>query len=157
MPNWIEGTLKLRGEPEQIKQFFREGVKASQLFDEDDPESMVKEEKLKCGDSYFEFSNEPWVIGTRRAFITEKYSAWVSGEADYVVVPVSIKQAWGFITENWQEIAKKYKLDIRLQGFECGMRFAQDIIIKSDGTVEKDEEIKYDDWDWECPMPNLGG
>ena len=161
MPNWIEGTLKLRGKPENVMRFFREGVDASSLGflgnDKDDPESMVKEEKLEDGEYYYKFSHEPWVKGTRRAFITEEWTVWISEDKDYVVVPVAIKQAWAFVTENWQEIAKQYRLDIRLQGFECGMQFAQDLIIKSDGTVEKDEEIHYDNWDWDCPMPNMGG
>lgn len=36
------------------------------------------------------------------------------------------------------------------------MEFAQEVEILR-GELVKDEEIKYDDWEWECPMAYLGG
>lgn len=47
-------------------------------------------------------------------------------------------------------------MDIRLYGFERGMEFNQEVIIEN-GEIVKDEEIKFDDYDWECVMPHLGG
>lgn len=156
MPNWIEGTLKLRGKPEHIKRFFREGLEPQGSGHGMPDQESFTEEEIIYGDSFFTFHRSPHVVGTRRAFITDEDLVWVYGETD-TVVAVSVQQAWGFIAENWAEIAKKYNLDIRLQGFESGMQFAQDLIVKADGTVEKDKEIHYDDWDWECPFPKMGG
>lgn len=161
MPNWIEGTLKLRGDPENIMRFFREGVAPSTIGfgddENDNPESVVEEEKLRSGSSFFSFKNEPWVKGTRRAFITERWSTYVDADRGQFVAAVSIKQAWNFTAENWKEIAKQFNLDIRLQGFECGCEFAQDLIVAADGTIVHDNEIKYEDWNWDCPMPRMGG
>lgn len=42
--------------------------------------------------------------------------------------------------------------NIRLRG----MQFSQEIEIVN-GELTKEVEIKYDDWTWECPMPNMGG
>ncbi|MBB5146203.1 hypothetical protein HNQ35_001404 [Cerasibacillus quisquiliarum] len=36
------------------------------------------------------------------------------------------------------------------------MEFNQDIEINK-GEIIKDEEIKFDDYEWECIYPNLGG
>jgi hypothetical protein len=36
------------------------------------------------------------------------------------------------------------------------MEFCQEVEIIG-GEVIFDNTIKYDDWKWECPMPNLGG
>lgn len=36
------------------------------------------------------------------------------------------------------------------------MQFYQDFAV-CNGEIFIDEVRKYDDWDWECPMPMLGG
>ena len=41
MPNWIDGTLKLRGRREDIGRFFREGVDASDWPNPKDRENQV--------------------------------------------------------------------------------------------------------------------
>ena len=79
---------------------------------------------------------------------------------DYGVCVVDIKQAWGFDAgdsdlQKWKDIAKEYNLDIRLYGIESGMRFCQEIIITKE-TFEY-RETKYNDWDWDCPFPRMGG
>nr|DAL93830.1 MAG TPA: hypothetical protein [Caudoviricetes sp.] len=39
---------------------------------------------------------------------------------------------------------------------DCGMEFCQNVIVEH-GKIVKDEEIIYNDYEWECPFPNLGG
>lgn len=49
-----------------------------------------------------------------------------------------------------------YDIDIKIYAFEAGMEFNQDIeIIK--GKIIKDDEIKFENYQWECIEPNLGG
>lgn len=45
---------------------------------------------------------------------------------------------------------------MRIHAFECGMCFNQ-IIEIIDGEITKDEEIKFDDYNWDCICPNVGG
>ena len=45
---------------------------------------------------------------------------------------------------------------MKIHGFEKGMQFSQLIEIV-DGEILQDKEIKYDDWDWDCPCPLIGG
>ena len=136
MPNWIEGTLKLRGKREDIKKFLDEGLVTvkDQVFD-------------NSKDGYF-------VKDTRRAFIesnflyTEKYEGTVC---------MNVKQAWEFDVEDWAHISETYNLDLKLCGIECGMQFCQVIAIHKPGKVVKDKTIQYADWVWECPFPFMGG
>ena len=76
---------------------------------------------------------------------------------------MNIKQAWAFDggsstkdLERWTEISTKYNVDIKLFGFECGMEFAQEVIILR-GRKPIVNDIQYEDWEWDCPFPNMGG
>lgn len=51
---------------------------------------------------------------------------------------------------------KQYNVDMRIHAFERGMQFNQ-IIEIIDGKITKDEEVEFDDYDWDCICPNLGG
>jgi len=153
MPNWIEGTLKLRGKSEDLKRFFTEGLEPSTFCGEVEPfDTFVK---FNFSDDYccVDFYKQPHIKGTRRAFITGDCVEWHKG---YDTTAVEVKQAWNFEPEQFAEISKKYNLDIRLYGFEMGMEFCQEIEIIG-GEVTRNNVIEYEDWIWECPMPNLGG
>lgn len=159
MPNWIEGTMKLRGKREDIKRFFREGLDASQWVK---PEKLEEQVTDNSGDGWLEFlfKHEPHIKDTRRAFITDDYAYM---EKDEGVVCVNVKQAWAFYTggeskdlENWKAISEKYNVDIKLFGIESGMQFTQEIVIVR-GRKPIVNEKQYEDWDWDCPFPGMGG
>ena len=155
MPTWIEGSIKIRGKSKDLRQFFSEGLEASMGF------ASLKTDFIDCDDGvghYIAIKNEPHIQGTRRAFIQDCSVEW---DESFATLVMPIKQAWAFIANDgdaraWAEISKKFNLDIRLYGFECGMEFCEEVeVIKGEITAHK--EIKYDDWDWECPMPRMGG
>ena len=153
MPNWIEGTMKLRGKQKDIKRFFDEGLEPSSYFGEVNKlEDQVQDDS---GDGYLEyhFRNEPYICGTRRMFITDS-DAYMYDEDG--VCCFDIKQAWGFKAEELEKISAKFNVDIRVYGIEMGMQFCEEILIENGKTIY-DKEIKYGDWDWECPFPNMGG
>ena len=153
MPNWIEGTLKIRGNDEDLKRFFKEGLEASTTAGY----KKSDEEAVKCDleGSWREvwLHDEPHIKGTRRAFVENNYICW---EKAYDCVAMNIKQAWAFNTDEFQKISKQFNLDIRFWGVEKGMEFCQDVEI-SRGTITRNDELKYDDFIWDCPMPLLGG
>ena len=159
MPNWIEGTMKLRGAQKDIRRFFSEGVEPSNW---PDPKDNIDQVVNKSDDEelWFEFKNEPHIVGTRRAFITDD-EAYMCGENG--VCCVNVKQAWAFDAgsgtkdlERWTEISTKYNVDIKLFGFERGMEFAQEVIVLR-GRKPIVNDIQYEDWDWDCPFPKMGG
>ncbi len=160
MPNWIKGTMKLRGKREDIRRFFKEGLEPSSWAGET---NKIEEQVLDfSGEDYldFGFKHEPHIKETRRAFITDTD---VHMEDDEGAACVNVKQAWAFDAgreakdlENWKAISDKYNIDIKLFGIECGMQFTQEIIIIR-GRRPIVNERQYEDWDWECPFPNMGG
>lgn len=159
MPNWIKGTLKLRGKQEDIRRFFREGLQPSDWPKPEDRVGQIIDRSAE-NELCFEFDREPHIVGTRRAFITDK-SAYMSEESG--VVCVNVKQAWAFHAgsesndlEAWEGISDKYNVDIKLYGIERGMEFTQEIIILR-GQKPIVNERQYEDWDWDCPFPNMGG
>ena len=159
MPNWIEGTLKLRGKQEDMRRFFREGLQPSNWPKPEDRVGQIIDRSAE-NELYFEFNREPHIVGTRRAFITDE-SAHMSEESG--VVCVNVKQAWAFYSGSesndlkaWKGISDKYNVDIKLYGIERGMEFTQEIIILR-GEKPIVNERQYEDWDWDCPFPNMGG
>ena len=159
MPNWIEGTLKLRGKQEDIKRFFREGLQPSNWPDPKDRINQVRDLSEE-NELFFKFNNEPHIVGTRRAFITDE-SVYMCGDSG--VACVNVKQAWAFIAgpdsrdmDQWVEISNKYNVDIKLYGIEAGMEFTQEVIIVH-GEKPIVNDTQYEDWDWDCPFPRMGG
>lgn len=159
MPNWIKGTMKLRGKRENIKRFFKEGLDASSWLKPEDRENQVIDDS-EGSELDFSFRNEPHIKGTRRAFITDENAYMVEDEG---VVCVDVKQAWSFNADRenedlkkWKSISDEYDLDIKLFGIESGMEFEQEIIILRNRRPIITEK-QYEDWEWECKFPNMGG
>lgn len=156
MPNWIEGTLKLRGKSENLKRFFNEYVRPSGWLTDNEGREVIEFIQTNFDGNYCEASimHEPYIKGTTRAFLGEDdYVYW---DEAYATIALDIKQAWCFKREEFAKISEECGIDIRLYGFERGMEFCQDVEI-IDGEVVKDNVIEYDDWDWECPCPKKGG
>lgn len=167
MPNWIEGTMKLRGRRADIKRFFDEQVEPSADFNGSKKDKKEVVIDNSCEDYlWYLFSDEPHIVGTRRMFITDDSTEM---QTDKGVCCFDVKQAWSFNSlpdnsdiDNLKEIADKFNVDIRLYGIECGMHFIHEVMVfhrdkngKRRNTIEN--VIQFDDWDWECPFPNMGG
>lgn len=167
MPNWIEGTLKVRGTLENVKRFLLEGLNdyncSSAYYV--DPVPTPKENWLMINDNkewgYYEidFDNAPYVEGTSGAFVFTDGNHALYYEKEWnepAIAIMKVRQAWTFLKEEWVEISKKYDVDLRLYGLEQGMEFGYEIeIIK--GEVTLNEKLEYGNWKWECPFPYLGG
>lgn len=164
MPNWIEGTMKLRGKQENIKRFFEEGIEASSYFGE--KENLEEQVIDESGEDFLEytFKNEPHVKDTRRMFIKNSFVDMYKEDG---VCTIPIKQAWSFSgpdedEERLIQIADKFHIDIKLYGIECGMQFCQEVLVlhgneEKQGVIKYNNVIQYEDWEWECPFPNMGG
>lgn len=163
MPNWIEGTMKLRGDINNIKDFFLSGISLYR-FDYDTSEDVEIERskwfELEDYPDYWEINlkGEPWINGTHRAFIKQsQISYYGSTSNNAAVIAFDIRAAWYFRPDNFIEIAKTYNLDIKLYGVESGMEFIQEVEIDRKGTLLYDREKEFDNWVWDCPFPDLGG
>ena len=148
MPNWAEGSLKLRGKCENIASALKEML----LND-----TVMLEEEWD-GDLLVFNNTAPYfyINKTRRAFINQnQIEVWL--EEEFCIVELdNFQQAWSAIPENYQEISSKFDVDIKIFTFERGMEFTQEIEI-SKGEIIKNVCSNYDDYQWEVPFSNLGG
>ena len=148
MPNWAEGSLKLRGRSENIASALKQMLLNDTVTLEDEWDGTLL--KFNNTAPYF-YINE-----TRRAFIKqEQIEVWL--EDEFCIVELNnFKQAWSAIPENYQEISIKFDVDIKIFTFECGMEFTQEIEV-SKGEIIKNICYEYDDYQWEVPFSGLGG
>ena len=131
MPNWCEGSLKVRGTKENMTRFILEGLR---------PVGFLGEEKAKLQlDEYGDInSNETcWIENTRRGFVkgVEVYLSEYEDDETFVEVFDS-KFAWGISADELLKTCEKYHVDMKIHGFEMGMEFNQDIEIV-DGRILK--------------------
>lgn len=146
MPNWIEGTCKVRGKKSDIINFLENGL---ERCNGTGPHVTID-------DKYGRTSvlTECWVRGTQRAFIGPS-DVYFEGEG-IEVISLDVRQAWSFKQSEWQKVAQKHNIDIRLWGSEMGMEFTQEVAIEN-GEITLMEVKKYNDWLWEAPFPYMGG
>lgn len=164
MPNWCKGTLKIRGKKENIIKFLEEGTSLLEGLWE--PKEIKPEIEINNCDE-IEIKNLDklkgvdylYIKGTRRNFIdpveNEIYIHDID-EKEQIICLKNFKAAWGIDADALRVISDRYDIDIKIYAFEMGMEFNQDIeIIK--GNIIKDDEIKFENYQWECIEPNLGG
>lgn len=146
MPNWCEGILKVRGPLENIRRFMEWGI-----------DYGPGELQIADYDDELEFnitsSGECWIKGSNRHFVTNDEYMHIYEEGTLFL---HLKAAWNIDANDLLEVCQTYGIDMRVQAFERGMQFSQIVEIIG-GKITKNEVIKYDDWDWECPCPTLGG
>lgn len=172
MPNWVEGTFRARGKKDNIKKFIMEGLSPVSYFEKE--EKISKEITCEENNSFFvrfkiteketgkykKYVKSLSIEGTRKHFIDDLFCGEINvyenkNKESQFCCP--FKSAWAIDTEKIKEIAKKYKIDIRVNGYECGTEFEYVFEVSRKGIIEEDSFIKYDDYAWQCPMPLLGG
>lgn len=168
MPNWAEGSLKIRGSIKNIKRFLDEGIQKKKLntFGKETDENIVSfnDWSDECGIGYeYHFVSTSHIKHTSRAFIDPEIVkngeyAYLGGESKEHIntIALSFKQAWRAEAKSFEKISKEYGIDIAIHTFETGAEFEQDILIK-DGEIVKDEIIEYDNYQFESALPMLGG
>lgn len=165
MPNWCEGTLRVRGKMKDLKRFVSEGIlSTNHEWVEGVPMTKMTPLKMeeyedgeRCGFSVLEGVQGAWLKGTRRHFVQQDYIEMESRAWDDVrTLCLEIQAAWGMDATQLQAICKEFSVDMRVYGFECGMEFNQNIEIIN-GEITKDREVKFDDYEWECICPRQGG
>lgn len=163
MPNWAEGTIKIRGTKDNIRKFLTEGLNPIPRVEK----AMAKVMGLEYSDPTVTIEEDEWefimsspngfhVKGTARAFIEGSIEWYFSDDETMTLSISSFKQAWGVTPEPFINLSKQFEVDIRIYVFEQGMEFNQEIEIHN-GQLIKNNEITFDDYQWECIMPELGG
>jgi len=169
MPNWVEGNIRLRGKRDGIASFLKNelmfvatpagnilgSVERDLVFNDDGYEITLS--RPECGEKYIWPSN--YIKDTRRNFIDGDSISVEPDDDPECVQTVCIdgfKAAWGVESAPYLDKARKHNIDIKIVGFERGMQFMQTVEIVN-GEIVTDKETKFDDWYWDCLMPNMGG
>lgn len=171
MPNWCEGTLKVRGNYEDVRRWAVDALKCYNAHWTKDKDGMPQYvPKLAENGVIIEITNgdelcisvrecDAHITGTRRHFIKKgEYSCFLQekGNRKIARLCMNFEAAWKIDIEPLLEMSKKYDIDFCLHGYECGAEFNQSIIVEH-GKIIKNEVIQFDDYAFECPFPNLGG
>ena len=151
MPNGSIGCLKVRGATTNAKKFILEGLKPVDFFGNELP----KLELSDFGD--VETNKDCWIEGTTRGFVENLYVNFSDCEdGETFTALFDAKFAWAADAEELSAVCKKYSVDMKLYAFEKGMEFNQDILIL-DGEIRRDNAIRFEDYEWECICPTVGG
>lgn len=154
MPNWCEGVLKIRGNFNDVKNFLIEGITCVNLFGKETKDCYKIEENTEEILS-LRYLDIPYIKNTRRAFLLDKeIELWCGKKTG--TFALNFRQAWNVEAEQFAEISKKYNIDIKINAYEKNMEFERRVLIEK-GKIIENEDIQYDDYVWECDMPNLGG
>lgn len=150
MPNWCRGTLRVRGTKENLTKFVLEGLSpVTYIGQELEP---LKMNDLGCIDC-----ERCWIKGTYRGFVVDSHVYFDDLEdEEETTIGLETEFAWGISSEELLNSCKQYGVDMRIHAFERGMCFNQ-IIEIIDGEITKDEEVEFDDYNWDCICPNIGG
>lgn len=154
MPNWCEGTLRIRGTIENLRNFIEKGLEpVNAVGAKEDPLNVYSDDTSL----FAEKDGTYYMKGSRRHFVEDSYfAANVENPGDTAVMALNMKAAWMIDAHTLRDLCDEFHLDMRIQAFECGMEFSQ-IIEIANGEVVKNDTIKYEDWAWDCPCPKTGG
>ena len=151
MPNWSKGCLKVRGKAANVKKFVLEGLQPVDFFGN----ALPKLELSDLGE--VDTDKDCWIEGTTRGFVENLYADFSFVEDDETfTATLDAKFAWAAEVEELLALCQKYEVDMKLYAFEKGMEFNQDILIV-DGEIRRDCRIEFEDYNWECICPTLGG
>ncbi|MCY9527024.1 hypothetical protein M5W68_18405 [Paenibacillus larvae] len=153
MPNWCVGTLKVRGDKENIRNFLRGAfVCPVSMFSTEKP--TIEEQEGLISVTAPGLCHHFYIKGSRRNFINSNSIEWYTDE-QILLIP-EYEAAWGIDTDVLTDLSVKYQIDIKIYAFEKGMQFNHDFEVHK-GKIIKNKEITFDCYDWECVCPELGG
>lgn len=156
MPNWCEGFLKVRGKITNLKAFILNGLQPVDFRGEEKDKLTFTSED----DNSFYISKIEgllWLKGSRRHFCKPDYiELYTNNIENSKILILPMKAAWVIESEQLLALCKEYGVDMKIQGFEMGGQFSQIIEIVN-GTVILDATLQYENWNWDCPCPRMGG
>ena len=151
MPNWSKGCLKVRGKAANVKKFVLEGLQPVDFFGN----ALPKLELSDLGE--VDTDKDCWIEGTTRGFVENLYAEFSFVEDDETfTATLDAKFAWAADAEELLASCKKYSVNMKLYAFEKGMGFNQDILIVK-GEIINNLTINFEDYNWECICPTVGG
>ena len=148
MPNWCEGWVKFRGHKENLMKFIQSEFNGSEPeFDYDDLMPNIPDRN-----TFLNSLRRAFVCGNRDC---DDYIYF--DDNDIGIFVIKINNAWSVSGQGYEELAKKYNLDIKGKCYERGMEFVEEFEVNNKGEAVFYKEHKFNDYYWECECPTLGG
>lgn len=148
MPNWCEGWVKFRGYKENLMKFIQSEFEGS-------------EPEFDYGDLIPNIPNRSTFLKSlRRAYVEcdNDYDDYIYLNDDNIgIFAIKIKNAWNVMDQGYDNLAKKYKLDIKGKCYERGMEFIEEFEYNSNGDEILYKVHEFTNYQWECECPTLGG
>lgn len=155
MPNWCEGFLKVRGKIANLKAFVLNGLQP--VTYSEDCAKLIFETEDDISFTVSGIDKALYLRGTHRNFCEPDHIEMYCEDTETPeILILPMKAAWDIDPEPLLTLCKVYDVDMKIQGFEQGMQFSRIIEIVN-GEVLQNEIIHYDNWDWDCPCPRMGG
>ena len=152
MPNWIEGTFRVKGSKENIERFILGALKAS-----DDREGGV----IRDDEMFFvnESGGSLWLVDSSRQFLDEEYIEPFKTKDGKYIFSCRYRGAWGIDRERIVALSEEYGVRIKVNGYERGTQYEEMLDVDNGKIVgqRKIEYEEYEEWVWNCDMPNMGG
>lgn len=143
MDGKIRGCLKLRGTNEDLSRFFSQGIRGG---------NCQYGEIAEKGD-VFPIHGVPGAF-IRGPFVLYWDIPYDRTEATAASVP--FEQTGSLAAAEWIHLSNRYRLDIRIHGFDAQRSVSQDVEV-IDGRVTRSRETEYPDWNWDYPFTFLAG
>ena len=150
MANWCEGWVKFRGSLENLKWFIENEFEKSEPI-------ITGEELSPC-------------MAERLTFLKSLVRTYVDdndvSRANYEIFSdddgigifvIKLCHAWNVQRQGYNELAKKYNLDIRGKCYELGCEFVEEFEVNNRGEDVFYKVHEFNDYTWECECPTLGG
>lgn len=163
MPNWCTGDLKVRGKYKDIKKFL-----SKELVNLGGDVFNRKYEELIMEESDYELSVSAgnqglWFRNAYRSYFENGFDIYIDCDdeenKEEMIITANLGElqtAWGTDTKALTKLSEQYNLDFKIYAYEKGMEFNIDFEVHK-GKVIKNDEIKFDDYVWECTNPEIGG
>lgn len=159
MPNWICGTFRVKGKKENIANLIENGFKP---VDGCETTGIEKSPNIEFG--YRKNGYDcVWLEDTKRQFVEfdsiYPFPVENKNNTDFMFC-CDFRGAWRIDIGGITELAKKYGVYIRVNGYECGMQFEETYEVDDEGTEIEHTVKRYErcaDWVWLCASPNMGG
>ena len=145
MPNWMKGTLRVRGTWEGVRRFL---INALEPLGDAMPIQINEGSVSGAGGPYH-------IEGTERGNVVDDFWTEDDNTGD-IVSMLEAEFAWGVEVEALQKLCKKYDVDMRFYGFESSGEVNQDVEI-IDEEITKNKIIQFENYQWDCICPLMGG
>ena len=145
----------MRGEYDKLKAFLENVLEECSYYGNPPEGSLLEVEEVpKYAD--VTLRRMAHLKNTSRGFVKDSASFLLEKKAGKQIIFLAAQFAWDIKTEELQWLSQEYCIDLKITAFEQGMQFERDIEIVQ-GFIVLDSTKKYQDYEWMCPCPTVGG